>query len=120
MSTNDRFFHAAGYVFTYSAQSRKGSVRIEMWREDPNTRERFWVTTAMCAPDRKAAYSAAMALVAWVRSLDVHPRASLQAQAVCESLAIMNDRLARARATRSDPALSVALDRLIEGKAAAA
>ncbi len=120
MSDDERFFCAAGYVFTYTAKSRKGTVRIEMWREDPKTRERFWVTTAMCAPDRKAAYAAAMALVAWVRSLDVKPRASAQAQAVAESLAAMNDRLARVRTTRSDPALVMALDRLIEGKTAAA
>ena len=68
----------------------------------------------------QAAYAAAMALVAWVRSLDVRPRNSVQALAVAESLALMNDRLSRAAATRSDPALSLALDRLIEGKAAAA
>lgn len=120
MSKAERFFKAAGYVFSYSGRSGKARVRIEMWREDPTTRERFWVTTAMCAPDRKAAYAAAMALVAWVRALDVAPRAGAQAQAVAESLAIMNDRLARARSTRSDPALAIALDRLIDGKAAAA
>lgn len=119
-TTRERFFHAAGYVFTYSGKSRKARVKIEMWREDPRTGERFWVTTAMCAPDRQAAYAAAMALVAWVRSLDVRPRNSVQALAVAESLAAMNDRLARATTTRSDPALSVALDRLVQGKAAAA
>lgn len=122
MSENnaERFFSAAGYVFTYSGKSKKASVRIEMWREDPKTHERYWVTTAMCAPDRNAAYGAAMALVAWVRSLDVKPRRSAQALAVAESLAIMNDRLARVRTSKSDPALVMALDKLIEGKAAAA
>ncbi len=119
-TTTERFFSAAGYVFTYSGKSRKARVRIEMWREDPKTRERFWVTTAMCAPDRKSAYAVAMALVAWVQSLDVKPRNSAQALAVAESLAIMNDRLARVRTTGSDPALVMALDKLIEGKAAAA
>lgn len=118
--TNERFFRAAGYVFSYCGKSKKARVRIEMWREDPETRERFWVTTAMCAPDRSAAYAAAMALVAWVRSLEVPARATVQAQAVAESLATMNDRLARARSTRSDPRLAIALDRLIEGKTAAA
>ncbi len=117
---NERFFRAAGYAFTFSGKSRKARVKIEMWREDPGTGERFWVTAAMCAPDRQSAYAAAMALVAWVRSLDVRPRNSVQALAVAESLALMNDRLSRAAATRSDPALSLALDRLIEGKAAAA
>lgn len=120
MTDKTRFFSAAGYVFTYSARSGKSTVRIEMWREDPKTRERYWVTTAMCAPDRKAAYGAAMALVAWVRSLEVKPRNSAQATAVAESLALMNDRLTRVRTTRSDPALVMALDKLIEGKAAAA
>jgi hypothetical protein len=61
-----------------------------------------------------------MALVAWVRSLEVRPRNSAQATAVAESLALMNDRLTRVRTTRSDPALVMALDKLIEGKAAAA
>ena len=97
--SNERFFRAAGYAFTFSGKSRKARVKIEMWREDPGTGERFWVTAAMCAPDRQAAYAAAMALVAWVRSLDVRRRNSVQALAVAESLA---------------------LDRLIEGKAAAA
>ena len=114
---SERFFSAAGFVFTYSGRSKKGSVRIEMWREDPKTHERYWVTTAMCAPDRKAAYGAAMALVAWVRSLDVKPRNSAQALAVAESLAVMNDRLARVRTSKSDPALVMALDKRIEGKA---
>lgn len=116
----ERFFRAAGYVFTYNARSREARVKIEMWREDPRTGERFWVTTAMCAPDRRAAYAAAMALVAWVRALDVRPRNSVQALAVAESLAVMNDRLARATRSRSDPALSIALERLVTGKSAAA
>jgi hypothetical protein len=120
MTTTQHFFQAAGYVFTYSARAKKSTVRIEMWREDPTTRERYWVTTAMCAPDRKAAYSAAMALVAWVRSLDVSPRNSTQALAVAESLAVMNDRLSRVRTNQSDAALVLALDKLLDGKAAAA
>lgn len=115
-----RYFRAAGYVFTYEKATGRTTVRIEMWREDPGTRERFWVAVASCAPDRKAAYRAAMALVAWVRSLEVEPRASTQAQAVAESLAIMNDRLANARSAANDPALTLALNQLIAGKAAAA
>ncbi len=119
MSDAKRFFRAAGYVFTYTRSTRRAKVRIEMWREDPGTGERYWVTVATCAPDRHAAYSAAMALVAWVRSLEVSPRSSVQATAVAESLALVNDRLARARVAR-DPAFAIALDRLITGRAAAA
>ncbi len=118
--SQERFFRAAGYVFTWQAKGRRARVRIEMWREDPSTRERFWVTAAMCAPDREAAYSMAMALVAWVRALDVRPRASVQALAVAESLALTHDRLARARTAPADPALTLAFERLLEGRAAAA
>jgi hypothetical protein len=120
MDKTERFFRAAGYVFTYRKASGKGTVRIEMWREDPTTRERFWVTMAVCAPDRRAAYNAAMALVAWVRSLDVSPRSDVKAHAVAESIAILNDRLRMSRENRTDPALALALDQLMAGRAAAA
>lgn len=115
-----RFFRAAGYVFTYERATGRTTVRIEMWREDPGTRQRFWVAVASCAPNRKAAYSAAMALVAWVRSLEIEPRSSVQAQAVAESLALMGDRLANAQRPANDPALTLAFNKLIAGKAAAA
>ncbi len=87
-------FRLAGFVFTYCRETAKARVRIDMWREDPESGERHWITVATTAPDRKSARAAAMALVAWVRWCDVGTKNSVQAQAVAESFAMLRERLA--------------------------
>lgn len=87
-------FRLAGFLFTYCRETAKARVRIDMWREDPESGERFWITVATTAPDRKSARAAAMALVAWVRWCDVGTKNSIQAQAVAESFAMLRERLA--------------------------
>ena len=87
-------FRLAGFLFTYCRETAKARVRIDMWREDPESGERFWITVATTAPDRKSARAAAMALVAWVRWCDVGTKNSVQAQAVAESFAMLRERLA--------------------------
>ncbi|MFO0557220.1 MAG: hypothetical protein U0269_04325 [Polyangiales bacterium] len=87
-------FRLAGFLFTYCRETAKARVRIDMWREDPETGERYWITVATTAPDRKSARAAAMALAAWVRWCDVGPKNSVQAQAVAESFAMLQERLA--------------------------
>lgn len=95
MRETTRFFKAAGYVFTYSQARTLATTRLDLWREDPVTGVRYWVTTTRCTADRTAVYAAAMALVAWVRSMDVPLRSSIQAQAVAESVALTLDRFVR-------------------------
>lgn len=87
-------FRLAGFLFTYCRETAKARVRIDMWREDPESGERYWITVATTAPDRKSARAAAMALAAWVRWCDVGPKNSIQAQAVAESFAMLRERLA--------------------------
>lgn len=92
-------FRLAGYLFTYrradaATSQRQARVRIDMWREDPATGERHWITVATTAPDRKSARAAALALVAWVRWCDVGPKNSCKARAVAESFAMLRERLA--------------------------
>ncbi len=87
-------FHLAGFVFTYNRDAQEARVRIEMWREDPATHERHWITVATTAPDRASARRVAMALVAWVQWCDVAPRKDVQSQAVAESWAILQQRMA--------------------------
>jgi hypothetical protein len=84
----------AGYVFAYRRATAEARVRIEMFREDPTTGARHWITVAACSPDRASARAVALALVAWVKSCDVAPRADVQAQAVAESWALLQERLA--------------------------
>jgi hypothetical protein len=86
-------FRLAGYLFTYDRASQQARVRIDMWREDPNSGERYWITVATTAPERKSARQVAMALVAWVQWCDVAPRKSAQAQAVAESWAMLQQRI---------------------------
>lgn len=112
------FVRAAGYVFTWERDASKSEVDVEMFREDANRRRRYFVTRTRCAADREAVYARAMAMVAWVRSLNVPARKDPQAQAVLEQLAITNDRMARLRARA--PGVGVALDLLMEGRTAAA
>lgn len=87
-------FRLAGFLFTYRRETAKARVRIDMWREEPETGKRYWITVATTAPDRKSARAAALALVAWVRWCDVGPKNSVQAQAVAESFAMLQERLA--------------------------
>jgi hypothetical protein len=93
-STRRVRFRLAGYLFTYCRATERARVRIDMWREDRVTGERFWITVATTAPDRASARAAALALVAWVRWCDVGPRATEQARAVAESFAMLRERIA--------------------------
>lgn len=112
------FIRAAGYVFTWERDESKDEVDVEMHREDASGRRRYFITRTRCAQGREAVYARAMAMVAWVRSLDVPARRDPQAQAVMEQLAITNDRMARLRARA--PAVVVAIDHMMEGRTAAA
>jgi hypothetical protein len=87
-------FRVAGYVFTYRKATGAMKVRIDMWREDPTTRERYWITVAACAPNRASARSVALALAAWVKSCDIGPKRDVQSQAVAESFAMLRQHLA--------------------------
>jgi hypothetical protein len=58
-----------------------------------------------------------MAMVAWLRALDVKPRATPQATAVAESLAVTRERLVRCGA---DPRLALCLDAWLKGRSSAA
>lgn len=113
-----RFIRAAGYVFSWENDPSREVTELEMLREDTRGRRRFFVAKTECAPTREAVYARAMAMVAWVRSLNVPVRSDPQAQAVLEQIAVTNDRLNRLR--RRSPATSLAIDRLIEGRTAAA
>lgn len=119
MTDTERFFRAAGYLFTWSSTPEGKRASIEMWRESTDGGDRYWVTRASCKPHREGAYAAAMALVAWVQSLDVPARRDPQAQAVMEQLAITHDRL-RNMPQQADLAMVAALRTLASGRAAAA
>lgn len=118
MKERERFFRAAGYAFTWGEAEGPDGGALEMYRESASGRRRYFVARTRCAPDRDAAYARALAMVAWVRSLGVPARRDPKAQAVLEQLAITNDRLARLRAR--SPAVGAAVERLMEGRAAAA
>ncbi|MEZ4391213.1 MAG: hypothetical protein R3A48_08970 [Polyangiales bacterium] len=113
-----RFIRAAGYVFVWESDPSRALVDLEMFREDASGRRRFFVAKTQCAPRREVVYARAMAMVAWLRSLDVPARRDPQAQAVLEQIAVIHDRLKRLRAR--SPATGMAVDRLIEGRTAAA
>jgi len=87
-------FRMAGYVFTYRKATGAMRVRIDMWREDPSSGERYWITVAACAPNRASARSVALALVGWVKSCDIGPKRDVQSQAVAESFAMLRQHLA--------------------------
>jgi hypothetical protein len=87
-------FRVAGYLFTYRKSTGATKVRIDMWREDPSTRERYWITVAACAPNRASARSVALALTAWVKSCDIGPKRDVQSQAGAESFAMLRQHLA--------------------------
>lgn len=113
-----RFIRAAGYVFVWDHDLSRSTVELEMHREDARGRRRFLVTKTQCAPDREAVYARAMAMVAWIRSLNVPARRDPQAQAVLEQLAVTNDRLDRLRSRA--PRAMYAINELLEGRTAAA
>lgn len=119
MRATRRVFRAAGYVFTYKPVASMRQVSLEMWREDPTTGERFWITRAPCTPSTEGTRSAALALVAWVRSLDVPSRREVKAQAALEQIAVLHDRMSRVPASRA-VGMTMALERLVEGRTAAA
>lgn len=117
MEPDERFIRAAGYLFTWRAPRAK-PTKLEVWREDPATGARFWVAGVPCRSGaRRVVYGTAMAVVAWLRALDVKPQATPQAQAVAESLAITRERLARCD---RDPRLALCIDAWIKGRTSAA
>lgn len=120
MKTTRRSFRLVSFVFTYDRDPSRERVRLDMWRVDPATGARHWVTVAQCAPNPTSARQVATALFAWLTSLDVAPRRDPQAMAVAESLALTADRVARAPKARNDPAFTLAFHRLLAGRAAAA
>lgn len=118
MTDTERFFRAAGYLFTWSPGAADRKTSLEMWRESADRSERFWVTRASCRASREGVYAGAMALVAWVQSLDVPARRDPKAQAVMEQLAMIHDRLCQAQ--RPQSAKSGVLHTVSHGRAAAA
>lgn len=93
---SERFFRAAGFLFTWTRVRDRRWTRLDMWIEDPRDGGRHWVTTASVRSDaRERLYSMALALVAQVRSLEVAPRRDPAAQAVAISIALTQDRLSR-------------------------
>lgn len=117
MTERERFFRAAGYVFTWGDEA-DGRASVAMHRESASGRSRYFIARARCEPGREAAYARALAMVAWVQSLGVPARRDPKAQAVLEMLAVTHDRLARLRVKA--PAVSVAVEGFLEGRAAAA
>lgn len=115
---HERFFRAAGFLFTWSRVRDRRSTRMDMWLEDPRDGARHWVTTARVSTDaRERLYAMALALVAQVRALPVQRRADPAAQAVAYSLALVQDRMSRMR--EGAPA-ATAFSRWIEGRSDAA
>jgi hypothetical protein len=105
----ERFFRAAGFLFTWSRVRDRRVARMDMWIEDPRDGGRHWVTTAAVRSDaRDRLYATALALVAQVRALNVAPRREPAAHAVAISIALTQDRLSRLDvATRGAVAQSV-------------
>lgn len=93
---SERFFRAAGFLFTWTRVRDRRWTRLDMWIEDPRDGGRHWITTASVRSDaRERLYAMALALVAQVRELAVEPRRDPAAQAVAISMALTQDRLAR-------------------------
>jgi hypothetical protein len=115
---NERFFRAAGFLFTWSRVRDRRSTRMDMWLEDPRDGARHWVTAVKVRSDaRQRLYAMALALVAQVRSLPVAARTEVAAQAVAYSIALTQDRLGRLEA-RSN--LADAVSRWADGRSFAA
>jgi hypothetical protein len=118
MAVKKHLFRAAGYVFVWSPDPSKAEVDLEMHRESASRGERYFIARTRCPSDRGSISARALAMVAWVRSLGVPVRRDAQAQAVLEQLAVTNDRMSRMRTVA--PRVSLALDQMLEGRAAAA
>lgn len=109
---SERFFRAAGFLFTWSRVRDRRSTRMDMWVEDPRDGARHWVTTAAVRSDaRERLYATALALVAQARSLDVAPRREPAAFAVALSIALTQDRLARLDAATASAVVRCLSDR---------
>lgn len=94
--SSERFFRAAGFLFTWSRVRDRRSTRMDVWIEDPRDAGRHWVTAIAVRNDsRDRLYAAALAVVAQLRSLAVAPRREPAAYAVALSIALTQDRLAR-------------------------
>lgn len=113
----ERFFKAAGFTFTWRVLP-SGRCRVDMHREDASGRL-HWVTFGESAAGREALYAAALALVAWVASLEVGPRRDPKAQAVAESLAVLCDRMRQTEA-HGRPAERLMLAQMLGARGAAA
>ena len=118
MAVKRRLFRAAGYVFVWAPDSSRNEVDLEMHREGTARGERYFIARTRCPSDRDAISARALAMVAWLKSLNVPARRDPQAQAVLEQLAVTNDRMSRMRTVA--PRVSMALDQMLEGRAAAA
>ncbi len=118
MAIKKRLFRAAGYVFVWSPDPSKTDVDLEMHREGASRGERYFIARTRCPADRDSISARALAMVAWVKSLNVPVRRDPQAQSVLEQLAVTHDRMSRMRTVA--PRVSMALDQMLEGRAAAA
>jgi len=115
---DERFIRAAGYLFVWRTEGTE--VRVDMFREARAGGARYGITSARCPRgDRAAVYATALAMVAWIQSLDVAPRRSVKATAVAESLAALCDRMGQVQAS-GDPRRSFVLTQILEGRVAAA
>jgi hypothetical protein len=84
----------AGFCFTWRRTTEQ-VVRVSLWRVDPATGQRHWVTCALAANDRDTIRARALALMTWARAIPTAAGGDVQAQAVATSLAITAHRLAR-------------------------
>ncbi len=85
---------AAGFCFTWR-RIAQGQARVSLWRVDPSTGRRHWVTCAIADDTRDAIRGRALALLALARSIPMAAGRSVEAQAVTLSLAITARRLSR-------------------------
>lgn len=116
--TYSKFFRAAEWTFTWSI-GRDRALKVEMWREDPDGKL-HWVTAARSrSGDRNKAHALALAMIAWVRSLEVRTGNDTKSRAIAERIACIADRGARLDETRA-LCLRLAVTRFFAGEAAAA
>lgn len=113
---DERFFRAAGFLFTWSRVRDRRSTRLDMWLEERPGGARHWVTASRVGADhRDRLYARALALVAQVSALDVPARRDPAARAVAYGLALVQDRVDRLNAQQA-----AALHRWVDGSAYAA
>lgn len=94
MNNPASILRAAGFCFTWRRMA-EGRARVSLWRVDPATRRRIWVTCAFTPDDRDAIRARALALFAWARSVPAPVGSTVEAQAVHASLTITAQRLDR-------------------------